>query len=124
MYHYYFYWQFVLAPLWLGRLAWNMECALVRYFSVPVMLRYLFAHWHRDAVPYRLAGIGALAKALAFNTISRIIGAIIRLFVLAAFVLAQLAYLVIAIVSLSLFVLWPLISVILIAAGLGILFGS
>lgn len=93
-------WQFILAPRFLLTLIWNLQWALQQFFSVPTMLRTLFAHWHRDVVPYRAGTISGLLLAFAWNQISRAIGFIIRSIML---------------------LMWLTSAVVLLAAGAGVL---
>ncbi len=118
MYHHYFYWQFVVAPLWLMRLFGNLERALIRFFSVPVMLRYLFAPWHKDTISYRQGSISGILEAFGLNMVSRGVGAVIRSFVLVAFFVSQLALLVFAFITFTSFLLLPFLAVFLVISGL------
>ena len=113
----YVVWQFVLAPVWILQLAWNVQHALVRYFSVPVMIRTLFSHWHKDAVAYK-GGLGGIALAFAWNQISRAIGFIIRVIVLALWLLTATASLVISGILWITFIAWPFIVLAFILQGI------
>lgn len=121
MYLEYFYWHYVWAPRWYGRFVWTMQRALFRFFSVPLMLRTLFAHWHRDALPYRPGGIQELLITFAWNQISRAIGFIIRVSVLAVWAAIELLFLALAIFFLVLFLAWPLLTLISLMAGIVLL---
>ena len=89
----YLHWQFFLAPRWLLETFWNLELALLQYFSVGLMLRTLFAHWHKDAVPYNRGSFGQIFLSFAWNQISRTIGFIIRASVLFVWLVVQVLYL-------------------------------
>lgn len=91
----YLTWQFVNGPRFLLTLTWNIQRALAQYFSVPMMLRTLFAHWHRDAVPYRAGTISGLVLAFAWNLISRAIGLIVRATLLLTWLVAAVIFLVV-----------------------------
>lgn len=109
----YLRWQFVDGPVWLIMLAWNIQHFLVRAFSVPVMLRTLVAHWHKDAVSYRQGSITGVAVAFIWNQISRGIGFTIRAAVLLAWKATAGLALTLSVVLIGLFLAWPL----LVAAG-------
>lgn len=92
----YLHWQFITGPAWLLQTFWNLELALLQYFSVGLMLRTLFAHWHKDAVRYERRSFSQLFISFAWNQISRAIGFIVRSIVLTAWLIVQIVYLVFA----------------------------
>jgi hypothetical protein len=104
-------WQYRTGPVWLVTFFINCQRALLRYFSVPLMARTLFAHWHRDAVAYRMAGLGSLALAFAWNQISRAIGFCIRAAVLTVWLLVAAVCAAGGVLSVIIFLLWPFISI-------------
>ena len=114
----YLHWQFVAGPRWLLEFFWNLEKALLQFFSVPVLLKTLFSYWRRDKVPLIGNGMQGLIEGLAWNTISRLIGFIIRSFTLAFWLIAQVVAAVFAVVLFVLFLLWPFIALGLISSGL------
>lgn len=87
-------------------------------FSVPFMLKTLFAHWHKDQVSYRQGSISGMLKALAWNLISRGIGFIVRSCVLIAWLVVEVLFAVIFAIALILFILWPLLVLVGLATGL------
>jgi hypothetical protein len=116
----YFYWQYVVAPRWLLRVVWNLQRALVQFFSVKLMLRTLLSHWHKDAMPFHGGTLGDLGMAVLWNLISRVIGFLVRGFVLLIWLAAEIAYLVVVVFLLPLFLLWPLVVLVGFAAGLAL----
>jgi len=74
-------------------------------FSVPSLMRTLFAPWKR-IVTNPGAGLSAHLSAIGDNMVSRAIGFTIRLFVLLAALVSMLLIMAIGIVQI---VLWPLI---------------
>lgn len=90
----YLEWQFVAGPRFLIVLTWNLQRALWRFFSVSLMLRTLFAHWHRDAVPYWAGTVSGLLLAFAWNQISRAIGLTVRLAVLLTWLVTAVVFLI------------------------------
>lgn len=105
-------WHFFVAPVWMLTLAWNLERALARYFSVSIMLRTLFSHWHKDAVSYKQGTISGIALAFAWNMISRLVGFVVRMLALATYMVAAIALLAVLIIALGVFLLWPLAAIV------------
>ena len=119
----YLHWQFFVGPVWLLTLYWNLERAILQFFSVPVMLRTLLAHWRKDRVSLKGTGtFGRLFEALAWNVISRLIGFLLRITVLFTWAITQALFVAGATAFLILFVAWPLITAIVMATGVSLLF--
>jgi len=57
----------------------------LNYFSVPTLLKTLFWHWHKYYSPYgKVYEVWRNIESLVFNLISRILGAIVRIFLIIA----------------------------------------
>ena len=123
MYYHYVYWQFFVAPTWLIRLFWNLQRALIRLFSVLVMFRTLLSYWRRDKLSLQQGSIGGFFKAFGLNLISRLIGFIIRMTILASWLVSGAALLIALVIIFSLFVLWPFLAIIGFSYGLAIILG-
>ncbi len=115
----YLRWQFIDGPRWLLRFAWTLQRVLWRFFSVSLMLRTLFAHWHRDALAYQPGGLGELFKTFVMNQISRLIGFFIRVCLLSIWLVGELLYIPLAATVVLLFLFWPIL---LIASLVGVAF--
>ena len=83
----------------------NNFVILSETFSAGTLLRTLFAPWKR-IITYPGASLDAHMRAFADNLISRIVGFVVRIFVLFAFVLLGMLALVASVIQL---VIWPLI---------------
>lgn len=118
----YFYWHYVAAPPFLARFFWSVEEAMLQFFSVPLLLKTLVSHWHKDAVPYKGGTIGEYATAFAWNIISRVIGFIIRGATLTVWLAFQLIYLAMVIMFSLVFLILPLAIMSSFIAGLVLLF--
>lgn len=121
MYIEYFYWHYVLVPRWLATFSRTLHRALLQFFSVRLMLRTLFAHWHRDAVPYRPGGLSQIFITFAWNQISRGIGFLIRLSVLIVWTICEKVLLFFLAMFWLLVLVGPLAIIFSLAAGLAIL---
>lgn len=117
----YFYWHYVVALRWLLVLIWHGELALLQFFSVPLMLKTLFAHWHRDAVPYQGGRISDYLLAFAWNQISRAIGFIVRACVLSMYLVVQLCYAAFTAVMVGVWILAPCLALTSLAIGIVLL---
>ncbi len=63
---------------WKNFLSFNLN-----YFSIPTLLKTFFSHWKRYSYSYGKAfDIGRYFEAFTFNVMSRVIGAILRTFVI------------------------------------------
>lgn len=111
-------WQFWYGPAWLLRLAYNLQRANFRLFSVSVMAKTLFAHWHRDALEYKGGSITDQLTTFALNQISRAIGFCIRISTLLAWVISTILLAGISMMVVLLFIFWPLISLLMMFIGL------
>ncbi len=121
MYTDYIHWHYVSAPYWLLEFFTNVQRWLWQYFSVPIMLRTLFAHWRRDRVSYRAGSIQGILLAWAWNIISRGMGTILRTLVLMSWLVAEAVVTVSFIIIFIAFMAWPLIILTTAAAGFGLL---
>jgi len=74
-------------------------------FSLPSLLRTLFAPWRR-IIASPQAGLGGRLSAMVDNLLSRCIGFVVRLFTLIA---ALVMLLFVAVINLILVVIWPLL---------------
>jgi len=88
----------------LQRIGGHIE-AVWRMFSVPILLRTLFAPWRR-IVTTPGKGMDQLFRSMLDNTISRLVGFVVRLFVLLAAIVLTCGM---AIFGLVVTVLWPLL---------------
>lgn len=111
----YLLWQYWHGPQWLVRLLWVMQRSLWQYFSVPVMLQTLLSPWRHDQVSLQQGGLPAILKALAWNAISRLIGAVVRTSVIITFLFTEAVFIGAAALIFSAFLVWPL------AVGYGLL---
>lgn len=121
MYIEYFYWHYVLSVRWLYRLSLTLQEALLQIFSVRLMVRTLFSHWHRDAVEYRPGYLTQYMITFAWNQISRGIGFIIRASVLALWAVCAAILMLFQIAAWMALLTWPLLVLGSLATGLGLL---
>ncbi|HBE90347.1 MAG: hypothetical protein A3E37_01915 [Candidatus Andersenbacteria bacterium RIFCSPHIGHO2_12_FULL_46_9] len=117
----YLHWQFVLSPNWFIKLLWNLERASVRFFSISLMLRTLLSYWHKDAMAFTGGSLGKLATIILWNTISRLIGLIIRSAVIAIWLVIQVIFIPLSLITLVALLLWPLLVIVGLAIGLSLL---
>jgi hypothetical protein len=114
----YFSWHFWGMPVnilkaWKNFLRFNLN-----YFSVPLLLKTLFSPWRRYKVSYgRGFDVGRCLEAAFSNLIFRIIGAILRSFLIIVGILAEILILFAGVVV---FISWLILPALLIA---GLIFG-
>jgi hypothetical protein len=83
----------------------NMLVGISRMFSVPILIRTLFAPWKR-IITYPGAGLDAKMRAFGDNIVSRVIGFLVRFIVLLTAMVVSGLTLVFGVISV---VLWPLL---------------
>jgi len=111
-------WQFFDVPKailigWKNFLLFNLN-----YFSVPLLLRTYFSHWHRYSYSYeKVFEFWKNIEVFVFNMMSRIIGAILRTFFIIIGATVEVA---IVIIGLIILLIWLVLPFILIS---GLLFG-
>lgn len=73
-------WYFIESPKAILRGLANLLYFNLNYFSIPILLKTLFSHWHRYRLSYgRGFSPSRYAEVFIFNMFSRIIGAIVRI---------------------------------------------
>ncbi len=79
----YFNWQFFDVPKKLIKAWKNFLLFNLNYFSIPLLIKTLFAPWRKYKMSYgRGFDVGRYFEALLSNLIFRILGAIIRIFLI------------------------------------------
>ncbi len=79
----YLLWHYTTAWADLARLYSNFAWFLFHFFSIPILLRTLLSPWKR-LHESRKGGEGGALGAFLLNSITRIVGAVIRLITIAA----------------------------------------
>jgi hypothetical protein len=76
----YFSWHYGRALRELKELCGNVLAFIYHFFSIPILLRTLFAPWHRLNEGYK-GGFdpGSFVETFIFNTLMRFVGALFRL---------------------------------------------
>ena len=111
-------WQFIDVPKailmgWKNFLLFNLN-----YFSVPLLLRTYFSHWHKYSYSYeRVFEFWKNIEVFVFNMMSRIIGAILRTVFI---ILGVLTEVFIFLMGLIVFLIWLALPFVLI---FGFIFG-
>ncbi|MDO8470849.1 MAG: hypothetical protein Q7S63_02620 [bacterium] len=102
----YLVWHFIQAPKEiLG--AWYRVCSYsFTYFSTPVLVQTLFSPWRRSEWGYpRIFDLGKFLETFFSNIISRILGAIMRIFMIFFGILGELC---VFFAGMLVFILWLL----------------
>lgn len=111
-------WQFFDVPMGIIRGWKNFLSFGLNYFSVPTLLRTYFSYWRKYHSSYgNTFEVWKNLETFIFNSMSRIIGAILRTFFIIFGIILEI---LIFIVGLLVFVIWIVLPVILL---LGLLFG-
>lgn len=76
----FFGWWLVDQPIQLWGLTAKITHSVLIFFSIPVLIRTLFAPWKRDIYTPKNASLDIIFKTIIDNFISRLIGFIVRFF--------------------------------------------
>jgi len=86
----------------------NFMWFIVHFFSMPLLLRTLFAPWKRITDEYHITSIEDVLSTFVLNTMTRVFGGIVRLFIL----IAGLVFLVFGVlglfISIALWICMPI----------------
>ena len=111
-----FVWHFYEMPKFLIGVWKNYILFASNYFSLPIILKSLFAPWRRYRWNYpKVIDVGEFFNTLISNTFSRILGAIMRTVLIIAGIIFQI-FVILA--GLIIFVLWILVPFIIIVGFL------
>jgi len=111
-------WQFFDAPKEILKVWQNFLLFNLNYFSVPVLLKTFLSPWRKYSYPYgRIFELWENIETFVFNTMSRIIGAVLRTVLI---VLGLLIEIIIILIGLIIFISWLLLPALLLV---GLLFG-
>jgi len=107
------FWHFYEMPKFLLGVWKNYILFALNYFSVPLLLKSLFAPWRKYKWNYPKGfDVGEFFSTLISNAISRILGALVRIILIAVGIFFQI-FVIFA--GLIFFLLWTLIPFIVIA---------
>ena len=104
-------WHYIVAPREVLNKLKNIFSFGLDYFSIPFLIRTLFAPWRKYKFSYgRGFDAARFFEALAFNTFSRIMGMIMRCAVILVGVLTQLMVLFVGVLSIIFWIFLPIIT--------------
>jgi len=108
----YFYWQLLLTP---KKIISRIKTFLIfglEFFSVKETILNIFSPWKREIIDYGKGfNIERYIEAITSNIISRVIGFVMRLFLLAFFIVYEIAVLIFGTIILILYTTYPFIAV-------------
>jgi hypothetical protein len=90
-------------------------------FSVRLLLRTFFSPWKRDITSMEGLPLNQMIQVIVFNLISRIIGAFIKAIILFIYLIALSVFVALALFLILLWVFLPLISIIGLIIGIGLI---
>lgn len=115
-------WQFFDVPkeilkIWQTFLYFNFN-----YFSVSILLKTFFSPWRRNRSSYGgIFEVGKNFESFVFNSMSRIIGAILRTFYIVLGVITEIFILVVGPIVLIVWILTPFLLLIGLVFGISLL---
>ena len=104
----YLYWQLILTPKKVLTIVKNYLAFGFDFFSIKETLRSLFSPWRRYLWDYgRGFDIGRYLEVFLSNIITRVIGFIMRLFLIALFIIYEVVVLIAGIILFFLSIIYP-----------------
>ncbi len=100
----------------------NLAWFVTHFFSLPLLLRTLFAPWKRVHEAYRRTGLEDLFEAFVLNVLSRIFGACVRLCIIAVGVVALLVSAAMLVATYTFWLFAPLIVPLMFLSGIILVF--
>jgi hypothetical protein len=97
---------------------------LADFFSVKTSLRTLFAPWKRDLISSENLSIQEKFQIMTLNATSRLIGAIVKLITIGIFLIVGLFAIVVELVLMVIWLLWPAVIAGLVYLGLKTITGA
>lgn len=77
------FWFYAIAPRKIVEIWGNYLAAVLHYFSITLLLRTLFAPWHRDTEGYGVGfDLSRYFRVFSMNMVSRGVGFVMRAFVI------------------------------------------
>ena len=104
----YLYWQLIITPKKVLSILRNYLAFGFAFFSIKETLRSLFSPWRRYLWDYgRGFDITRYFEAFLSNIITRVIGFIMRLFLIIFFILYEIVVLILGIVAFFISIIYP-----------------
>lgn len=117
------YWHFIEAPKQIFRGWKNILVFIWNYFSVSLLFKTLFSYWHQYHWYYpRGFDIGKYLEVFFSNMISRVLGAIMRIFMIFLGTVVQLIFFVAGMVILITWLAMPPLIILGIFKSVNLLF--
>ncbi len=114
----YLYWQLILTPKKVLSILKNYLLFGFDFFSIKETLRSLFSPWRRYLWDYgRGFDIGKYLETFASNIITRVIGFIMRLFLITFFLIYEIVVLVLGIMIFFISIVYPFLFIVAIIYG-------
>jgi len=108
----YLYWQFILTPKKVLEITKNYLVFGTIFFSIGETLRSLFSPWRRYVWDYgRGFDFARYFEVFFSNVITRVIGFIMRLFLIILFIVYEVFFLAIGLICLILSIIYPFIAI-------------
>ena len=106
----------------LSQIVWLLVLKNLDYFSVPNLLKTLLSPWKRDIISTQGLSLNDKFRVGIFNLLSRLIGAIIRIFTIIFGLFLTLFLLIFGLIIIMIWVLLPFIILIIFIYGIILIF--
>jgi len=108
----YLYWQLILSPKKVLMITKNYLLFGCEFFSIKETLRSLFAPWKMTTLSYgRGLDIGRYFETFVSNIFTRVIGFVMRTFLIIIFLFFEILVFIVGVISFILVLIYPLIAI-------------
>jgi len=116
-------WYFIETPKQILRGWKNILSFNLNYFSIPLLFKTLFSYWHQYRWYYpRGFDIGQYLEVFFSNLISRILGAVMRMFMIVFGIVVEIIIFIIGMIILIAWLAMPALIVLAVLKGTNLIF--
>ena len=105
-----------------SQIVWLLVLKNLDYFSIPILLKTLLAPWKRDIINTQGMTLNERFRVWVFNLISRLVGAVIRLFTIFFGLFLTLFIMVFGLAAAVVWILLPFLILVGLIYGITLIF--
>ena len=105
-----------------SQIVWLLMLKNLDYFSIPILLKTLFSPWKRDVISTKDLSLNEKFRIWIFNLMSRLIGAVIRLFTIFFGLFLTLFLFIFGLIVVMIWIIFPFLILTAFTYGLILIF--